>query len=78
VVELTSIGVSSRNVKRFLVMNPTASSYEFVWESQGAPSPAWRCLTPKGTILAGKRGEMVFEYTPEEVGRDLIGNMMGE
>lgn len=34
VVELTSIGVSTRNVTRFLVLNPTSSSYEFVWEAQ--------------------------------------------
>ena len=67
VVEMSSIGVQTRNVKRFLVMNPTSVSYEFVWEAQGVPSPAWRCLTPKGTILAGKRGEMIFEYTPNEV-----------
>jgi hydrocephalus-inducing protein len=68
VVEVKSIGVTTRNERRFLVMNPTSTSYEFVWEAQGVPSPAWRCLTPKGTILAGKRGEMIFEYTPEEVG----------
>lgn len=27
----------------------------------------FKCLTPKGVILSGKKFEMVFEYTPDNV-----------
>ena len=66
-VETESRGTRVRNTKRFHVVNPTASAYHFTWVPQGNPSPAWRCVTSSGMILAGKRGEMVFEYTPDDV-----------
>jgi hydrocephalus-inducing protein len=28
----------------------------------------FKCITPKGVILSGKKFEMVFEYTPDNVG----------
>jgi len=28
----------------------------------------FKCLTPKGVILSGKKFEMVFEYIPDNVG----------
>ena len=68
VVEMESRGTRVRNTKRFHVINPTSNNYNFSWAPQGNPSPAWRCVTSKGMILAGKRGEMVFEYTPDDVG----------
>ena len=67
VVQMESRGTRVRNTKRFHVINPTSNNYEFSWIPQGNPSPAWRCSTSKGMILAGKRGEMVFEYTPDDV-----------
>uniref|UniRef100_A0A7S2QVW6 MSP domain-containing protein n=2 Tax=Triparma pacifica TaxID=91992 RepID=A0A7S2QVW6_9STRA len=67
VVEMVSRGTRVRNTKRFHVINPTSNNYNFSWVPQGNPSPAWRCVTSKGMILAGKRGEMVFEYTPDDV-----------
>jgi hydrocephalus-inducing protein len=66
--ELTSRGTRARNVKRFYVHNPTSSPYDFTWGATGVPDPSWRCMTPKGTILSGRKGEMIFEYTPETVG----------
>ena len=36
---------------------------DFHW----GPRPAhasWKTPTPRGMILAGKRGEMIFEFTP--------------
>ncbi|KAH8054149.1 hypothetical protein JL720_14520 [Aureococcus anophagefferens] len=68
IVEVSSRGLRVQNTKRFHVVNPTASSYDFVWEPSGQPHAAWRCGTPRGTILSGKRGEMVFEFTPNTVG----------
>lgn len=67
VVHLESCGVKSRNTFRFHVLNPTNDSYEFLWESMGDPSPAWRCVLSAGTLFPGKEAEMVFEYLPEEV-----------
>ena len=49
------------------MVNPTSVGYDFSWESQGNPHPAWRCVTQRGMILAGKRGEMAFEYTPDDM-----------
>lgn len=49
------------------MVNPTNVGYDFSWEPQGNPHPAWRCVTQRGMILAGKRGEMVFEYTPDDM-----------
>ena len=68
VVEMESRGTRVRNSKRFHVVNPTANSYQFQWVSQGNPSSAWSCSTIKGSILPGKRGEMIFDYTPDETG----------
>ncbi|CAM9307133.1 unnamed protein product, partial [Choristocarpus tenellus] len=52
---------------RFYVVNPTNLNYDFSWEAQGISHPSWRCVTQRGMILAGKRGEMVFEFTPEDM-----------
>jgi hypothetical protein len=68
VVEMESRGTRVRNSKRFHVVNPTAKAYAFQWVPQGNPSSAWSCATVKGSILPGKRGEMVFDYTPDDTG----------
>ena len=28
----------------------------------------FKCMTPKGVILSGKKFEIIFEYTPDNVG----------
>ncbi len=69
VLEIESLGVRVRNVKRFMVLNPTAISYEFFWQPMGAKGPGgsaaptgpFSCLTRKGTIMGGRQFEMVFE-----------------
>ncbi|ETV98760.1 hypothetical protein H310_08827 [Aphanomyces invadans] len=67
VVEMESLGIRVRNTKRFYVINPTNISYEFVWIPEGNVNPCFRCATPKGLMLAGKRCEMVFEFTPQQM-----------
>jgi hydrocephalus-inducing protein len=67
VIEMSSLGTRVRNTKRFYVINPQNVSYEFTWEPEGVPNPAFRCVTGEGLMLAGKRSEMVFEYTPDTV-----------
>ena len=55
-------------------MNATASSYDFEWrkvDEEPKDSHAvntgnyFRCVTQKGTVLSGKKYEVVFEYSPE-------------
>ena len=59
------------NVKRFWVVNPTSVSWSFVWDRvqsrSSIPLPSvFSCNTTTGTVAAGKRYEMIFEYTPFE------------
>jgi len=75
IIEFDSLGTKIKNVKRFYVVNPTNQGYEFTWVKEAEElgkttnSNFFRCLTPKGVILSGKKYEMVFEYTP-----DITGN----
>jgi len=75
VIEFESLGTKIKNAKRFYVVNPTNQGYEFEWskdmEEPGKQtySSFFKCLTPKGNILSGKKSEMIFEYLP-----DMIGN----
>ncbi|GMF15729.1 unnamed protein product [Phytophthora fragariaefolia] len=67
VIEMESLGVRVRNTRRFYVVNPTNVSYEFSWTPHGEINPCFRCATPKGLMLAGKRCEMIFEFTPQQL-----------
>lgn len=67
VIEMESLGVRVRNTRRFYVVNPTNVSYEFSWVPQGDVNACFRCATPKGLMLAGKRCEMIFEFTPQHL-----------
>eukprot|EP00937_MAST-01D_sp_MAST-1D-sp2_P000047 g47.t1 len=68
VVEFESLGTRVRNTKRFCVINPQNVSYEFTWTPVGLPNPAFRCATPSGMMLPGRRSEFIFEFTPDSVG----------
>ena len=66
IIEMKSLGTHVRNTKRFYVVNPTDTSYEFIWEPLYVPvgqQQLWRCVTQRGVVLSGKRYEMCFEYT---------------
>jgi len=75
IIELESLGTKVKNVKKFYVVNPTNQGYEFEWTKEveeagkNTYSSFFRCLTPRGTILSGKKYEMIFEYLP-----DIDGN----
>lgn len=72
IIEFESLGTNIKNTKRFMAVNPTNQGYEFEWEEIPDESkklkPMFRCMTQKGVILSGKKFEMVFEYTPDNVG----------
>lgn len=67
VIEMESLGLKVRNTRRFYVINPTNVSYEFSWQQVGASNSMFRCATSKGLMLAGKKCEMAFEFTPQSV-----------
>lgn len=71
IIEFESLGTNIRNTNRFMAVNPTAQGYEFEWEEiedETKKKSLFKCATPKGLILSGKKSEMVFEYTPDQVG----------
>lgn len=71
IIEFESLGTNIRNTNRFMAVNPTAQGYEFEWEElpdDTKKKSLFKCATPKGLILSGKKSEMVFEYTPDQVG----------
>lgn len=75
VIEFDSLGIKVRNKKRFYVVNPTATGYEFTWKrldmdqnQQQDLSSFFRCGVEKGVVLSGKKFEMMFEYKPEVPG----------
>ena len=70
ILEFESMGTKVKNTKRFYVVNPTNQGYEFEWEAEEREGTElalkqFKCLTPKGVVLSGKKYEMIFEYTPE-------------
>lgn len=72
IIEFQSLGTKVKNTKRFYVVNPTSLGYDFelkkIDDSKDLNSGFFRCATPKGTILSGKKAEMIFEYTPDLLG----------
>jgi len=73
IVEFESLGTRVKNTKRFYALNPTSEDYEFQWvpeesDKKGDNEDPFRCLTKRGTIMSGRKYEMVFEYLPTSVG----------
>lgn len=70
IVEVVARGLHSSVVKKFKVINPTISNHQFEWNeccNSDSLSP-FRCLTPSGTISAGKQFEMAFEFSANTLG----------
>jgi hydrocephalus-inducing protein len=70
VIEFRSVGVKTKSVKKFYILNPTNLSYEFYWEESdvASQSQSFHCVTKKGLVVSGKKFEVVFEYTPQDLG----------
>ncbi len=79
VIEFKSLGTHVRNTRKFYVVNPTGSDYDYEWvyegvsmrgqggslgPSGGAVVNPFSCLSRKGTVKSGRKAEMVFEFTP--------------
>lgn len=73
IIEFDSLGTNIKNTRRFMAVNPTSTGYEFEWsqvqvDDGKREKPIFKNLTQKGVILSGKKYEMTFEYTPDNVG----------
>lgn len=70
IIEFLTRGLHSRVAVKFKVINPTTSNHQFEWLENSDPetlSP-FRCLTPSGSISAGKQLEMAFEFSANTLG----------
>lgn len=72
VIEVHSIGVGIRNIRKFCIVNPTTDKYTFQWVNDDDPdpkiTPSFTCATPKGSIKSGKKQEVQFDFTPQDLG----------
>ncbi|NXU58594.1 HYDIN protein, partial [Turnix velox] len=72
VVEFVAVGVGSKNIRTFMVMNPTDCAYTFQWtchDPEGLSEQlAFFCLTSRGQIEPEKKAEMKFEFIPQRLG----------
>jgi hydrocephalus-inducing protein len=69
VIEISSCGIRIRNTKRFYILNPTDTSYQYAWkrvpvDNEDIDDNAFNCASKKGVVHSGMKAEMVFEYTP--------------
>jgi len=76
VAEVVSLGTHVKNTKRFYVFNPTAEPIDFMWMQERnehqkvddySDEDTFRCMTKRGTILPGKKFEMIFEFAPQSI-----------
>ncbi|KAI9002678.1 hypothetical protein BC832DRAFT_104056 [Gaertneriomyces semiglobifer] len=67
VLEFESCGVRIKNTKRFYLVNPTTLDYAFEWAYESGDTRLFKCLNPKGLVAAGKKFELIFDYTPESM-----------
>lgn len=67
VVKTESVGLNSKNILKFYVINTTDENYDYSWIPIGDPSSFWKCGQCSGTLFPGKRTEILFEYVPEDV-----------
>ncbi|KAL6104703.1 hydin [Pungitius sinensis] len=66
VIEFSSVGLSVPSKRCFSVVNPTNKPYAFKWRCEDTGGSPFCCLTPRGTILPGKKAEVCFEYVAEQ------------
>ncbi|KAM8946018.1 LOW QUALITY PROTEIN: hydrocephalus-inducing protein homolog [Pelodytes ibericus] len=68
VIEFSSVGVSTQVSRRFGILNPTNTTYSFLWSCEDPlcfqSSPAFQCLTEQGVIQSEKKVEVTFQYIP--------------
>ncbi|CAH2323836.1 Hypothetical predicted protein [Pelobates cultripes] len=72
VIEFSSVGVRTKNTRKFCILNPTSSPYSFLWTCDDPScfqsSLAFRCLSEQGVIQPEKKVEVTFEFVPQVTG----------
>ena len=65
VIEFKNVGIKSKSICRFFVVNPTTHHYTFKWQNEDEVNPKavsnMKCLTPSGGIASGKKTEVRIE-----------------
>lgn len=71
VIEFSCIGIGVKNTKTFAIVNPTSQPYSFEWtcedEDDAKKPSAFKCLSPKGSVRCGKKFQVSFEFTSQEL-----------
>ncbi|XP_030060864.1 hydrocephalus-inducing protein homolog [Microcaecilia unicolor] len=71
VIEFSNVGIHTKTIRSFMIINPTNSAYSFVWTCKDTLSlksaPAFNCLTMLGQIRAEKKAEITFEFMSQEM-----------
>lgn len=80
-LEVEGTGVGVRHIRRVYVHNPTANDFDFECEAAEVsnanaaasekeilPIQPFKCVPRRGRILAGKKTEVAFEYSPTQLG----------
>ncbi|CAG6023165.1 unnamed protein product [Menidia menidia] len=63
VLEFEAVGFSTPSKS---VLNPTSRTYSFKWRCEDDSASPFRCLSPCGSILPGKRTQVCFEYIADQ------------
>ena len=67
IIKMESVGLRSKNILKFYVVNTTDEKYDYSWVPMGDPSSFWLCGQFSGTLFPGKRTEIIFEYIPDDI-----------
>ncbi|XP_074055255.1 hydrocephalus-inducing protein homolog isoform X3 [Macrotis lagotis] len=71
VIEFISVGMGTKNIQTFTIMNPTNTTYSYHWISEEAENlqnpSSFICLTQGGTIHPEKKAEISFQFTPHHL-----------
>jgi hydrocephalus-inducing protein len=72
VIEFNCVGLKNRVKKKFDIINPTNVDYEFEWikeeQNDAKKHDEFTCLVPSGTLLSGRKYEIVFEFDSNAMG----------
>jgi hydrocephalus-inducing protein len=71
VIEFNCVGLATKSVKKFEIINPTNADYAFEWvkeeQNDAKRHDQFNCLQPCGNLLSGKKYEITFEFEPSEI-----------
>lgn len=72
VIEFNCIGLQNKLVKKFEIINPTNTGYEFEWmredQNDGKRHDQFTCSNLRGFLPSGRKHEIEFEFEPSEMG----------